>query len=210
MKEKLKVIGKVKPAFSEEDFDKRPREENEGEFGKGPLTRHYCSNLDMEFYASRGRDSEGDTGVMSLRLPNSSLFDIGVMVESKKLPFRTKSEFVRSAIFILANYYGQKFPSLGLMSSLNDGIASYRYQERLERDVREYQRGFEDSMRLVVKKSDKEVEKFLNKQVLVINSLESNLREQIIREFSAILIRNGINPIPYFGGGSEDECLPDE
>lgn len=208
MKEKkLKMIGRVKPAFSEEDFDKRPREEGEGEFGKGPLARHYCSNLDMEFYASRGRDSEGDTGVISLRLSNSSLFDIGVMVESKKLPFRTKSEFVRSAIFILANYFGQKFPSLGLRSSLEDGIASYRYYEKLEKDIGEYRRGFEDSMKLVVKKSDKEVEKFLSKQVLVINSLEGNLKEEIVREFSAILIRNGINPIPYFGGGEEEEEL---
>src|SRR4030067_3161673 len=105
---KLKLINAKIKSWGQDD------EWQEGTPGKGPLTGRYFPNLDMEFVSHHSRERrDQETIIVSVRIPTYLADDIAHIVQSNNLPFVDRSQFVRTAIFLLMNYYGVKWPNVG-------------------------------------------------------------------------------------------------
>jgi len=203
----LKVIqSKIKPAFKEEDLDHRPGEEAEGEIGKGPLVRKYIEDLDMEFIAYRSREKRNqETGVTTLRISEDVLSDLSFIIQSGKLPFRDKSQFIRSAIFILMNYYGRKFPHMVRKMKLQDGVELCDFENYQKKMITIYITAFEKIVPELEGKSENEIDRFLRAHLKVLDGIwDEKIKARLVEKFSQILVNNEINPMPYFGEKEEE------
>jgi len=201
------ISSKIPPAYSEEDLDHRPAEDQDGEVGKGPLVRKYIANLDMEFIAFRSKEKrDQNTSPVTVRIPEDLLSDIAYLVQSGKLPFRDKSQFIRSAVFILMNYYGRKFPYMARKMKLQDGIELCNFEAYMKRMVAKYLAEFEKTIPELEEKSDSEKDRFLAEHLKVIEAIwDPKIKQRVKEKFCQILVENKIDPIPYFGEGREEE-----
>jgi hypothetical protein len=206
-KDKLRLINsKIKPAFKTEEMCADEERGGEGECGKGPLVRRYSDNLDMEFIAYQSRERrDQETAPVTVKLPLGVLDDISVMVQSSKLPFKDRSQFVRTAVIILANYYGQKFPMMAKKMKLQNGIEACNFEMHQKKMIKSYIESFEKVMPYLESKSEQEIDKFLQHHAETINSFwDEKVKKDLKERFTQILEENGISATPYFSDGGEE------
>lgn len=208
-KDKLRLINsKIKPAFKTDEMCTDEEKLGEGECGKGPLVRRYGDTLDMEFIAFQSRERrDQETAPVSVKVSVGILDDISTMVQSGKLPFKDRSQFVRTAIIILVNYYGQKFSQMSKRMKLQNGIEINAFEVHQKKMIKSYIDSFEKVMaQLVDGKSEQEIDRFLQAHVQVVDGMwDDKVKKELRERFSEILEENGISATPYFTGGGEEE-----
>ncbi len=200
---KVRMIKKGIILQPKENFDEDQPNLNEileGVGGKGQLARKYIDTLDIEFHAFRSKESKNDhSPVVSVRLPDSLLSDIAQMVESKKTPYLTKSEFIRSAVFILTNYWAHKYQKLGKRYTIQMGIEECGKVRRDHESMARYTQAFKEALPFKLQMTDKEVDIFLREQERIIKTqYDENHRYALMRQFEGILIENGVESGSYF------------
>lgn len=207
-KKRLRMINsKIKPAFKTDEMLSEEEKQGLGEGGKGPLTGKYNDNLDMEFISFRGRDRRDQEHVLiGAKVPAYLASDIATLVQSGRTPFSDRSQFVRTAIIILMNYYGQKWPNLKFKNSVQHGLDICNFETFQKKQIASYISAFEKIIPELESKSDAEQDRFLNTQKKVLEEIfDTKVRNTLRKKFSAICEEEGINPVPYFGEEADNE-----
>jgi hypothetical protein len=200
-----RLTKKITPSFKydPENPDAPQEKTNElkdGEKGKGVLVRKYIKNLDMEFYVARADEKGGDTAPVACRMSVDLVKDISIMLATGKTRFRDRSEFIRTATYILLNYYAQivegAFGERVGLRKMEDLIA---YEQSEEIKVKKIIDSFETQFSNVAKDGDEVLHKYLNKLVdLIKNEKRPHIKNKLIKVFSKSMERDGIDPSEYF------------
>ncbi len=213
---RLRPRKRVRPIFKfdPEEENEKENELQEGTISKKPviLVRDYISNLDMEYIAWKaksGKKYEGESEVVSLRLPIDLLKDINIMVQSGRTRFRERSEFIRTAIYILTNYYGNRFRSDHLMmegqplSELEDMIKYRKYEkDRTKKIITEFKNIFPT----IKADGETEIHRYLTGMFKLINKhMSVKNKNKIASAFCKIIKAHGINPEDFV-----EELIVDE
>jgi len=191
---------KIKPQFADGE-DKS--ELSQGHRGSGSLVRKYIDDLDMEFYVSRSKEKrEGQTGIVSLRIADDILKDLSIVVESGKTRFRDRSEFIRTAILILLNYYAHH-PAITMGIKEKVILRDIEDRQAYEREIREKAekvcKEFNELIPIIEKDGDYELDKFINQQIELAESHKNpNIRRKLISSMYKTLRANNIDPLLYF------------
>ena len=178
----------------------RNDEVKSGQVGTGPLVRKYISNLDMNFYASRAAPKGTEAAHVSLRISEDLAKDISIMIGTQKTRFRERSEFIRTAIHILLNYYapivnGEFEERIGLRDT-QDHIL-YLRNERLRRE--NIIEAFRSDFPNFAKDGDEILHRWL---VPITNSVKKEKqgleKDKLIDSLSNIMKDNHVDPLEYF------------
>jgi len=201
-----KLSKKVTPLFKydpekEEGLSQTQADETkDGDKGKGILVRKYIKNLDMDFYAGRAVDKGKDSVPISTRMPADLMKDVGIMLATQKTRFRDRSEFVRTAVYILMNYYAQIVDGpfrerVGLRKT--EDLIEYEHSESTK--VKRIIDSFEANFQNIAKDGDEVLHKYLIKIVDSIrNEKRHHIKDKLVKAFSDCMERGGVDPSEYF------------
>jgi hypothetical protein len=198
LNKKIKPIFKVDP---ESEGGEVASEIKDGEIGKGPLVRKYIKNLDMDFYASRAAETGGDSMPQAFRASVDLVKDISIMLATGKTRFRDKSEFIRTAIYILMNYYadivGGKFSEIVGLRKMEDLIEYERSESiRVNKVIETFKTQFE-----IISKEygDEVLHKYIDKIIEnVKGEKRPHIKKKLMKAFSEHMEYNRIDPKEYF------------
>lgn len=197
---KVTPIFKYDPEKQEGLSDTQADETKDGEKGKGILVRKYIKDLDMDFYAGRASDRGRENVPIAIRVPEDLSKDISIMLATQKTRFRDRSEFVRTAIYILMNYYAQ----------IVEGTFKERVGLRKMEDLIDWERSegvrvkkiidsFDTQFQSVAENGDDALHKYIIKLVdMVKNEKRKYIKGKLIKAFSERMERGGIDPSEYF------------
>ncbi len=201
---KLKKLNKkVVPLFKHdpENPDQELHDEiKDGEKGKGMLVRKYIKDLDMDFYAGRAVEKGRESVPITFRMPEDVAKDISIMLATQKTRFRDRSEFIRTAVYILMNYYAQiiegQFKERVGLRYTEDLIEWERFEGQKIRKIVE---SFDSQFGVISEDGDEVLHKYLAKIAdSVKNEKRRNVREKLIKALSQRMERGGVDPSEYF------------
>lgn len=203
-KQFIKPTKRVIPLFKydPENLDKTIilDETENGERGKSILVRKYINDLDMNFYAGRSSEKGRESIPITLRVPEDVAKDIGIMIATQKTRFRDRSEFIRTAIYILLNYYapiveGQFKECVGLRKT--EDLIEWERLEGLR--IRKIIESFDNQFEAVAENGNEVLHKYLTK---IANSIEDekrpHIRDKLVKAFTKRMRRGNIDPSEYF------------
>ncbi len=184
------------PGAIQEQID----ETKDGDKGHGMFVRKYIKDLDMDFYAGRAVERGKEAIPISMRVPADIVKDVGILIASQKTRFRDRSEFIRTAVYILMNYYaqiteGQFKERVGLRKT--EDLIEYEQSEsqRVKRIIESFNSQFSD----IAKDGDNILHKYLTKVTdSVKNEKRPHIRNKLVKAMTARMEQGGVDPEEYF------------
>ena len=167
-----------------------------------PLVRNYIGAQDMDFISWKAQENKGQpTSIISVRVPDDLLYDMEILIDQKLGPFRTKTEFVRTAIHVLMNYYGLKAKSGSLQKRLtfNDLIKHCEWQKGIQKRLQLFQTKFMEGFQAVASHNDEDIGEFLDHQIELLKSQDGWLKDRMVEFVTVTLTDHGIDPSYYVG-----------